>query len=350
MAKKSISILSLCIILVIFISIFITSITAIGQTILPSRSLKIDSSAAGATNVQYNIGFDVSDQSEIIGSVKVTFCANSPFINTFCEPINGFDLQNALFLSQSGPNDFGFYSSPTTNSVILSRPATAIGSQSIGLTLSGVTNPSNKGTYFGRIQTFSSQDANGPTLNSGGVTFAIVSPIALNTVVPPYLYLCVGIVVSGLDCNNSVGNFIDLGELSSNKTSTGTSQFIVATNAGSGFNVAIKGSAPSAGSNIINALQQRQYSQFGLSQFGINLRKNTIPNIGEEPVGAGSGVINQDYGFLNEFIFNSGDYIVYSNDATLDRKFTVSYIVNVSRNQRPGVYSATYLYTAIAML
>ena len=350
MANKSISILSFCVTLSVLVSIFFCSFTIFGQTILPSRSLKIDNSSAGATNVQYSMGFDVSDQSEIIGSVKVTFCANSPFINTFCEPINGFDIQNAILSSQSGPNDFGVYSNPTVNSVIFSRPVTAIGAQSIGLTMSGVTNPLNKGTYFGRIQTFSSQDASGATLNSGGVTFAIVSSVALNTVVPPYLYLCVGIVVSGLECNNSVGNFIDMGELSSNKTSTGTSQFIVATNAGSGFNVAVKGSAPASGSNTINALQDKRFSQFGLSQFGINLRKNNVPSIGEEPVGAGSGVINQDYGSVNEYKFNSGDYIVYSNDATLDRKFTVSYIVNVPRNQRPGVYSATYLYTALAML
>ena len=305
---------------------------------------------AGAANVQYNIGFEVSDPSEVVGSVKVTFCANSPLIADYCEPINGFSLQDSTLSSQSGPNDFAIYSGSLNNYVIFSRPNNAIGSQSVALTLSGVKNPSNKGTYFGRIQTFSSQDASGPTLNSGGVTFAIVSPIALNTVVPPYLYLCVGVIVSGLECNKSVGSFIDLGEMSSNKTSTGTSQFIVATNVGSGFKVAVRGFAPSAGSNTINSLQERKFSQLGLSQFGINLRKNTVPDVGSDPVGAGSGAISQDYNFVNQFKFNSGDYVAYSTDASLDKKFTVSYIVNVSRSQRPGVYSATYLYTATAML
>lgn len=350
MAKKSISILAFCLTFVLLIVVIFSSLSAYGQSILPSRSLKINNSMADATNVQYNIGFGISDQSEVVGSVKVTFCANSPLIDDYCESINGFSLQDSTLSSQSGPGDFAIYPGSLNNYVIFSRPNNAINSQSVELTLSGVKNPSSKGTYFGRIQTFSSQDATGPTLNSGGVTFAIVSPLALNTVVPPYLYLCVGIVLSGLDCNNSQGNFIDLGEMSSNKTSTGTSQFIVATNAGSGFNVAVRGFAPSAGSNTISALQDRRFSQIGFSQFGINLRNNTIPDVGDDPIGAGSGVISDDYNYINQYKFNSGDYIVYSNNASLDKKFTVSYIINVPRNQRPGVYSATYLYTATAML
>ena len=350
MAKKSISILAFCLTFVLLISVSFSSLSVYGQSILPSRSLKINNSMADATNVQYNIGFGISDQSEVVGSVKVTFCANSPLIDDYCESINGFSIQDSTLSSQLGPGDFAIYPGSLNNYVIFSRPNNAINSQSVELTLSGVKNPSSKGTYYGRIQTFSLQDATGPTLNSGGVTFAIADPLALNTVVPPYLYLCVGIVVSGLDCINSQGNFIDLGEISSNKTSTGTSQFIVATNAGSGFNVAVRGFAPSAGSNTISALQDRQFSQIGFSQFGINLRNNTIPDVGDDPIGAGSGVISDDYNYINQYKFNSGDYIVYSNNASLNKKFTVSYIINVPRNQRPGVYSATYLYTATAML
>lgn len=350
MANKNISILSSSLFLLLILLTLFCSNFILAQSILPSRSLKISNSVAEATNVNYTVGFNVSNQAEIIGSVKITFCENSPLIDDYCEPINGFSAQNSWLSGQSGPNDFSLLISSTANSIVLSRPSSAIGSQPISLIMSGVVNPSNKGTYFGRIQTFSSQDASGANINSGGVTFAITSPIALSTVVPPYLYLCVGILVPGLECKSSVGNFIDMGELSSSKTSTGTSQFIVATNAGSGFNVAIRGSPPSAGSNVINALSERQYPQLGVSQFGINLRQNTTPNVGDDPVGAGSGVISQDYNYVNQFKFNSGDYIVYSNTSTLDRKFTVSYMINVARNQRPGTYSATYLYIATAML
>ena len=323
---------------------------ATAQSILPLRSLTIDNSTAGATNVKYSIGFSSPNQAELIGSVKITFCENSTFIDTPCDLIDGFSVQNSLLSSQSGPNDFSILPSPSVNSVIFSRTSSPIGSVPLVLNLSGVNNPSNKGTFFGRIQTFSSQDASGTTISSGGVTFAITSAVSLNTVVPPYLYLCVGISVPGIECKGSVGNFIDMGELSRNITSTGTSQFIVATNAKSGFNVAVRGSPPSAGSNVISALTERQYSQLGVSQFGINLRQNSVPNVGSDPIGAGSGVISQDYDNTNQFKFKSGDYIVYSNSSSLGRKFTVSYIINVSPNQRPGTYSATYLYTAVAML
>ena len=110
MVNKSIRILAFCLTIVIFISVIFGSLRAFGQNILPSRSLKIDNSMAGAANVQYNIGFEVSDPSEVVGSVKVTFCANSPLIADYCEPINGFSLQDSTLSSQSGPNDFDIYS------------------------------------------------------------------------------------------------------------------------------------------------------------------------------------------------------------------------------------------------
>ncbi len=165
---------------------------------------------------------------------------------------------------------------------------------------------------------------------------------------PPYLSLCVAITLPGYLCTGAIGNFIDFGELSTTETRTGTSQFLVATNAGAGFVVYITGLPPTSGNNVIPGMNTRAGSQTGTSQFGLNLRDNSNPDVGTDPVGSGSGVVAADYNVPNEFKFVSGQTLVSSNTTTADRKFTSSYIINVSSNQRPGVYNTTLLYIALA--
>lgn len=318
------------------------------QNILPSRSLKISNSLAGSTNVNYIVSFSAHDPLADVGSLRLRFCENSPIVVLPCDQISGFNIQNVTIANQAGPGDFSVYFNNNSNEIIFNRPSSPLGNTPVSITLSGVSNPANKGTYYGRLELFNSQDATGYSISSGGVVFSITEPVAINTEVPPFLYLCVGVIVPGFECLGAVDSFVDLGELSSNRTSAGSSQFIVATNAGSGFNVAVSGLPPTSGNNVINPLLNRQFSRVGVSQFGINLKDNNIPDVGSEPAGVGSGIISEDYSIANQFKFNSGDYIVYSNSPTLDKKYTVSYIVNVSQDQRPGIYSGTYLYTAVA--
>jgi hypothetical protein len=163
----------------------------------------------------------------------------------------------------------------------------------------------------------------GVPVEDGGLAFAITNSLGINTEVPPYLYLCVGSEIIGYTCDASTGTFVNLGEFTPNNPRTGTSQFLVATNAGSGFFVTVNGTTPTSGNNVIPPMSSQAPSSPGQSQFGMNLRANSNPGIGSDPVGAGTGVISAVYNTPNLFRFNSGDVVVSSPTTSTDRKFTV---------------------------
>jgi hypothetical protein len=80
----------------------------------------------------------------------------------------------------------------------------------------------------------------------------------------------------------------------------------------------------------------------GTNQFGINLVENTVPAIGGNPEGTWANAIpSADYGIPNKYKFVSGDVVAYSPNVSLMRKFTVSYILNSSKDLRAGVYTTT---------
>lgn len=345
--KQIVKIAPFCIVGVL-LAVLITPIFVSAQSSLPVRSLKISDPNPGQTNVNYTIGFSVAGAGYTLGSFTLLFCDNTPLIGQPCTPPTGFDASAATIATQSGITDFAIAPGATANSLLFTRTPSFVAPVDVRIELTGVTNPASVGTYFGRIQTFTSDDGTGASVNEGGVTFAINRPIDVETYVPPYLYLCVAVTLPGYLCQNATGNFIDVGELSSSQTKAGTSQFIVATNAGAGFVVYLNGNPPTSGNNVIPGLSTRSSSQTGVSQFGINLRDNSVPDVGQDPVGVGSGVIATDYNIPNQYKFSSGQVIVSSNTTTADKKFTTSYIINVKKNQKPGVYNTTLLYVALA--
>src|SRR5205085_1354172 len=123
------------------------------------------------------------------------------------------------------------------------------------------------------------------------------------------------------------GNLIDLGDLSAQHVSSGSSQMQAGTNAPFGLVIGAYGTTMTSGTNSINALPSPTLSAPGNSQFGINLRKNTDPFIGQDPTG-GAGLANPtpNYNIPNSFTFNNGDTVATSPVATDIRQFTVSYM------------------------
>jgi hypothetical protein len=318
------------------------------QSTLPSRFIQISDPRPSQTNVNYTVGYSITGVGYTVGSFTLLFCSNTPLIGQPCTPPPGLDVSTATIINQTGITDFSIAPGATANSLLFTRTAAFVGPTVIEVELSGITNPSAVGTYFGRLQTYVAEDGTGSAITEGGVTFVINNPVNVSTEVPPYLSLCVAITLPGYLCSGATGNFIDFGELSTNETKIGTSQFLVATNAGSGFVVYITGLPPTSGNNVIPGMNSRASSQTGTSQFGFNLRDNSNPDVGTDPVGTGTGVIAADYNVPNEFKFVSGQTIVSSNTTTADKKFTAAYIINVSSNQRPGVYNTTLLYIALA--
>ncbi len=139
-----------------------------------------------------------------------------------------------------------------------------------------------------------------------------------------------------------------MGEFSSVHPNSGQSQLVTATNAQSGYNISVSGTTLESGNNIIPPMKTAGVPQPGVSQFGINLRANANPSVGANPSGPGHGAPTANYDQPNVYHYADGDVIVTSNFADDYRKYTVSYLVDVSHAQPAGVYASTFTYTALA--
>jgi hypothetical protein len=320
---------------------------AAGPTQLSYRYDKISTSAASSIS-QHEIGFIISELSIPVGSISIDFCSNSPLIEVACTPPSGFDASSANLNSSQGETGFSIGPGSTANRIILTRPASLPTGAVAVFTFSNIMSPASNGSYYVRLQTFTSTDGSGLPIQYGGLVFAVASPLSITTEVPPYLVFCVGVTIVGTDCSTINSYFIDVGELSTQTVRAASSEFAVATNAPSGYSITISGATLTSGSRIIPAITPPGDSIPGTSQFGLNLRANTNPSIGNEPTGYLAGTVAAGYATPNKFQFTNNDTLVTATNTSDYEKFTVSYITNVSSAQAAGIYTTTMTYIALA--
>lgn len=313
---------------------------------LGSRSLFLSTNVASA-NATYYLTFHTATAGNI-GSISFDFCSNSPFPTDPCVAPAGFNSLGTTLSNQVGITGFTIDSSSTANRILLTRASIPAPVTAVEYDFTGITNPSNEGSYFVRIQTYQTIDAAGPASDYGGIAFAIASPLSITATVPPYLTFCAAQSIGGLDCSLASGQYVQLGELSSSGPSSGTSQFYVATNAGVGYTVTVSGPPMSSGINALVSMAVPDISRPGTSQFGINVVQNGAPAVGINPQGPGSGVPNAGYNTPDVYMFNSGDSLVTHSGTDIGRLFTVSYLVNVPPTQPAGIYVTTFTYIALA--
>lgn len=281
-----------------------------------------------------------------LGSIEFEYCVNSPFVGQPCTAPAGLSASAAVLTSQLGATGFSIHASSTVNRLVLTRAPSATGAVTLQYVFGTVTNPSQTlQTVFVRLSTYASDDATGSRIDTGSVAFSTSGLFSTTGFVPPYLIFCVGVTVAA-DCSATSGNYINLGVLRSNQANTGTSQMSTFTNDVTGYVLTIAGTTMTSGTNVIPALPVPTFSAPGNSQFGINLRDNSSPEVGLDPIGVGTGVPAADYSGPNNFKFNNGDIVATSPLPTEPNILTVSYLVNVSSNQSPGVYVTTLTYIA----
>lgn len=354
MAHNGVAILKACAHKTVLFSAMISLLMGVGSLYvgrayaaqLTNRSLMLSSNAPGEHDVEYRIGFTLPTSG--IQSFRIEFCSNSALIEDTCTPPWGFDALNATVTAQTGTS--GFMKSPASgvNSIILTNPA--LGSANAGpvtFSFDTITNPTSAESYYAKIFTYFNNSASGSSEDFGAVAFPIVDGFNVDAEVPPYLIFCQGVSISGFDCNTASGNQVGLGALSSAVSSVGQSQFMAATNAESGYAVFMNGVTMTSGNNIIPAIKS-ELSKVGTSQFGVNVISNTSPDIGQDPVGPGTAAPTMLYSQLNRFRFVNGERLALASGVQDYKKFTVSYLVNVSQDQPPGVYSTTLTYTCVA--
>lgn len=310
-----------------------------------SVSLSVSNPAAVATH-----SFSLTPQSTgSVGSIVFQYCSNSPLFGDPCDAPTGLSASAASLSSQSGNIGFSLDSADSTvNKLVLSRTSTPMINTASSYVFNNITNPSSSNqTTFVRISTYASSNGGGSYVDGGAVAFVTVNPFLVGAYVPPYLRFCVGVTVA-LDCSQANNNSINFGVLSSQAASSASSQYAGSTNSNSGYAVYLQGSTIASGNNVIQALSQPSYSSPGRQQFGINLRRNSLPPVGADPDGGGSAVPVGAYSQPNLFTFNSGDQLSNANNATAYNRMTVSYLINIDKNQPPGVYATTITYLASA--
>ncbi len=335
------------IVLGFFVGIVLSS-QAVEAGQMTNRRLHISDNLAGATNVTYDLSFN-GQSTGTVGSIRLQFCANDPFPGYPCTPPIGMDASQAELVSQSGMTGFSVHSSTTWNEVVLTRSPASSATGTVRYQIDKITNSTTAGTTYVRLETFASGDASGPSLDAGGMAIATTpSDVSIRTYVPPYMLMCIGNTIQPYDCATASGNYIDFGEFSPTRTASAHTRILIATNAEFGYTIRASGPTLASGTNTIPGMATADVSRPGTSQFGLNLRLNNAPPSGSNPSGPGIGSPSNGYNTPNTYKFVPGE-VIASNPRPEDyRMYTVNYIVNISRDQSPGVYVTTLNYIATA--
>lgn len=316
-------------------------------TSLLNRTDRLSSSTISAI-ARHDVRFTITDFVNPVGSIRIEFCANDPLPEQPCTPPVGFDASSANLIGQSGETGFSIHANSDANNIILTRVPDVVSTPNVQYEFSNITNPSTIGTFFVRLYTFSSDDATGTAIQAGGIALSVNDQFNVSTEVLPFLRLCVAVTIVGFDCNTATSFFIDMGEFSLSQARVASTEIVAATNAPFGYSITVSGTTLTSGTNVITPLGVQAPSSPGNSQFGINLRANGSPAIGADPVGPGTASPAAAYNSPNNFRFVPGDVIASSPGTNDYRKFTVSYIANISGSQAPGIYATTLTFICLA--
>jgi len=337
--------ISLCLVVVLLFFGFIFSNQAQGAEV-QDRYLELSDALPGDSAI-YNVGFTLAT-TQSLGSIEVDFCSNSPLIGASCTAPTGFNVLTATISGESGVTDFTISPATPANSLILTRTASAITAPlALTYTLSGVTNPSISGPYYARIRTFASPDASGSMIDYGGIAYDITQNISITTTVPPYIDICIGTTITDYDCDTATGNYLNLGDLSPSAPSSATTQIVMAANAANGYSLWATGTTLTSGNNIIPSIGSADIARPGVAQFGINLVANNTPQVGSDVNGPGIGTPTSNYSQPDFFQYSSNSVIASSTGPADYNDYTVSYLVDIPKDQAPGVYSTTLTFMAL---
>ena len=330
--------------LAIFIATFILVVPASAAMRFQERSLFIANNEPGATS-SYTVAFRYMSP-VVVGSVDLLFCID-PIPYHDCVTPPGLNVANATLSEQTGETGYSILSK-STNHIVLTRAPSMIQSSGSSYRFDNIVNPNDTTQSFSiRLRSHITTNATGPQTDFGSVKGQIASGIQIATQVPPMLIFCVAEEVSDNCTLTNENNYKDMGELSERSTLLAQSQMAVGTNASGGFAITANGTPMSAGMNVIDSPTSPTESVQGTNQFGLSLVANDAPVVGSDPEGEWANAIpSPDYSLPNRYKYVSGDVVAYSPNVSLMKKFTVSYIVNSSKNLKAGVYSTTITYIA----
>jgi len=303
---------------------------------ITARSVVLGNSAASASTT-YSFTFTLPSTTTNIKSVEIKACQEA---SGSCTAATGFSASSATMTGQ--PTNMGDATGWTeTSTATALRIANATnatnpsGSASV-LNFASVQNPSTTGTFYLQITTFTSSDWTTGATDTGTIAASTADNVTVTATVNESLSFSVA--------SNSVALTPTLG---AGSTGVGTSTMSAGTNAGTGYSIRYTGTTLTSGGNTITAMAGGT-SSTGSSQFGINLKNNTTPDVGAEATG-GSGTASAGYSSVDNFKFvPAGEQVAGAAGATDATSYTVSYIANIPTSQAPGAYTANINYVATA--
>lgn len=373
---RAVGLLSLATLLVFqFVGAFLTKPAYAGQITARSLTLMAGATDGGAKpggTVNHKFTFTLPG-TDSVGSIKFEYCMTAADVGALtCVAPTGMNAGSVTLANETGISGMTMHvaTGPDFNSYYLSRGSayTLSSDTTVSYTINSVVNPNfgptvpdtNK-TFFVRISAYSSLDATGTPKHIGTVGASITEPIILDGYMPESLVFCtgatIGLTMSVPDCGTATSGTIHFNQLfSPTATATSTSQMAASTNAGSGYAITVNGATLTSGGNTIAGMSSGP-STHGVSQFGLNLKANTVDTVavGTEIAPASNGTNYRGqakpsigYETVDNFKFNSGDVIADSGNAVLGgtdaQIYTVTYIANVPGSLPAGNYSTTLTY------
>lgn len=304
-----------------------------------------------------------------IGSIRFEYCTEA---GGTCTTPTGLVTTSATMGTQSGATGFTLNNTTNGSPYITRTAASVTAGAALSYQLLGVTNPTTVNeSFYVRITTYTGTDGATGGVDTGTVAASTAEQIVLSGVMPESLIFCTGETVAA-NCTSSTPGTIEFDRLfSPTDTAVATSQMAASTNAERGYTISVNGPALTSGSNTIPAKATQAAGSPGTSEFGMNLRANTVatstPAFGAEVTPASNGTdlkaqANTGYETVDEFKFVSGETVANSASSggalgtvgtspgpTNSQIYTASYIVNVSGIQPPGTYTTTLTYICTAL-
>lgn len=155
----------------------------------------------------------------------------------------------------------------------------------------------------------------------------------------------------------AVSGAVDFGVLSPSSTASGAATVQVRTYLASGYVMRIAGDAPTydtaEASNSLDVSGTPGVSTPGTEQFGINLRANSTPSVGADPVQVPDntfsfGLVNTNYNTPNQYMYSDGAVIAYSDSSSGQTNYTLSMIANMSNLTPAGVYTTRFSIVVVS--
>lgn len=146
----------------------------------------------------------------------------------------------------------------------------------------------------------------------------------------------------------------DAGLITTSTTGKVSAQVSVRSYLSNGYVMQITGTPPSTSGKPLTAMATAAASSPGTEQFGLNLRANTVPSIGADPVQVPDntfsfGSVMAGYNTANQYKYVDGDIVARSLTSSGQTNFTVSLILNISDVTPGGKYFGSFSAVVVPM-